>query len=119
MLKRCHFCGRYFRPDPRVGERQKACRREPCRKARKLLAQQRWTERNAGYFRGRYAYVKQWRAKRKALVRPMIQDEIRPKKPLFKMIFLIPGGLRREMIQDEILFQRIENNIFTATGAGG
>jgi hypothetical protein len=49
----------------------------------------------------------------------MIQDEIPLKKPLFKMIFLIPGGLRREMIQDEILFQRIDSNIFTATGAGG
>jgi hypothetical protein len=48
----------------------------------------------------------------------MIQDEILPKKPLFKMIFLIPGGLRREMIQDEILFRRIDNNTFTATGGG-
>jgi hypothetical protein len=48
----------------------------------------------------------------------MIQDEITPKKPLFKMIFLIPGGLRREMIQDEILFQRIDNATFTATGGG-
>jgi len=49
----------------------------------------------------------------------MIQDEIPQKKPVFKMIFLIPGGLPRRMIQDEILFQRIESNIFTATGAGG
>ncbi|HUU37134.1 MAG TPA: hypothetical protein VMW46_02890 [Candidatus Desulfaltia sp.] len=117
MLKRCHFCGRYFRPDPRVGERQKACRREPCRKARKILAQHRWTERNPGYFRGRYPYVKQWRARRNATARPMIQDEMTPKKPLYRMIFLIPGGLRREMIQDEILFRRIDNNTFTATGA--
>ena len=115
MLKQCHFCGRYFRPDPRVGSRQKACWRDPCRKARKILAQHRWTERNPGYFRGRYPYVKKWRAGR---VRPMIQDEITPKKPLFKMIFLIPGGLRREMIQDEILFQRIDNATFTATGGG-
>jgi hypothetical protein len=48
----------------------------------------------------------------------MIQDEITPKKPLFKMIFLIPGGLRKGMIQDEILFQRIDNTTFTATGGG-
>jgi len=116
LLKRCHFCGRYYRPDPRVGERQKACHRDACRKARKLLAQHRWTERNPGYFRGRYPYVKKWREGRP---RPMIQDEIPQKKPVFKMIFLIPGGLPRRMIQDEILFQRIESNIFTATGAGG
>jgi hypothetical protein len=48
----------------------------------------------------------------------MIQDEITPKKPLFKMIFLIPGGIGRGMIQDEILFQRIDNATFTATGGG-
>jgi hypothetical protein len=48
----------------------------------------------------------------------MIQDEIAPKKPLFKMIFLIPGGIGRGMIQDEILFQRIDNATFTATGGG-
>jgi len=118
VLKRCHFCGRFFRPDPRVGERQKACRRDACRKARKILAQHRWTERNPGYFRGRYAYVKQWRAGRKTVVRPMIQDEIPPKKPLFKMIFLIPGGLGREMIQDEILLERIDRTTFIATGGG-
>ena len=99
MFKHCQFCGRYFRPDPRVGSRQKACRREVCRKARKFLAQHQWTERNPGYFRGRYPYVKQWRATRKNTSRPMIQDEITLKKPLFRMIFLIPGGLRRAMIQ--------------------
>jgi hypothetical protein len=48
----------------------------------------------------------------------MIQDEITPKKPVYKMIFLIPGGIRREMIQDEILLRRIDNNTFTATGPG-
>lgn len=118
MLKSCQFCGRYYRPDPRVGARQKACRRESCRKARKILAQHRWAEHNPGYFRGRYPYVKQWRVRRKK-ARPMIQDEITPKKPVYKMIFLIPGGLRREMIQDEILLRRIDHNTFTATGAGG
>jgi hypothetical protein len=101
-----------------VGARQKACRRAVCVKARKILAQHRWTERNPGYFRGRYPYVKLWRAHRQG-ARPMIQDEIAPKNAVYKMIFLIPGGLRREMIQDEILLRRIDNNTFTATGAGG
>jgi hypothetical protein len=35
------------------------------------------------------------------------------------MIFLIPGGLRREMIQDEILLERIDRTTFMATGPGG
>jgi len=70
--------------------------------------------------------VKQWRQRRKdeALLsqRQMIQDEIPAKKPLFnplfKLILLIPGGLRREMIQDEILFQRVDRRTFMATGGG-
>jgi hypothetical protein len=119
LLKRCQFCGRYFRPDPRVVERQKACRRDVCRKARKLLAQHRWTERNPGYFRGRYPYVKEWREARKNAPRPMIQDKIPLLKPLFKMTLLIPGGIGRELIQDEILLERIDRTTFIATGPGG
>jgi len=118
MVKRCRFCGRYYKPDPRVGDRQKACRRDSCRKARKILAQHRWTERNPGYFRGRYPYVKEWRVRRRAAARPMIQDKRPPHKPVYKLLFLIPGGLSPGVIQDEILFRRIDNTIFTATGAG-
>ena len=50
-----------------------------------ILAQHRWTERNPGYFRGHYSYVKQWRARRKGTARPMIQDKITLLKPLYKM----------------------------------
>jgi hypothetical protein len=50
----------------------------------------------------------------------MIQDAIAPQRPLsfpiYKLVFLIPGGLKRRMIQDAILFQRIERNTFAATG---
>jgi len=53
------FCGRYFQPDPRVKEKQKACFREECRHARKQLAQS-------------------------------------------QLILLLPGGLKRRMIQDAI-----------------
>jgi hypothetical protein len=118
VLNHCQFCGRFFRPDPRVGARQTSCRREICRKARKLRAQHRWTEHNPRYFRGRYPYVKQWRVARKTTPRTMIQDEITPKKPLYRMTFIIPGGLRGEMIQDEILLQRIDRTTFLATGRG-
>ena len=115
MVKRCLFCGRYFRPDPRVAQRQKACFRNRCKKARKQLAQSRWCERNSGYFQGRYWYVKQWRQRRKESgflsQRKMIQDKIPVERslfqPLFKLILLVPGGLRREMIQDEIVLQRV------------
>ena len=119
MVKRCLFCGRYFIPDRRVGPKQKACPRAVCRKARKQLAQSLWCRKNPGYFKGRYWYVKQWRAKRRLASRPMIQDEITVEKPLYKLIFLIPGGLRRGMIQDEIMFKRLAGSTFLATGGGG
>jgi len=52
----------------------------------------------------------------------MIQDEIPAfvpvQKPIYKLIFLMPGGLKREMIQDEILFQRLDSRTFMAAGAG-
>jgi hypothetical protein len=98
---------------------QRLCRRDVCRKARKLLAQHRWTERNPGYFRGWYPYVKKWREARKNAPRPMIQDKIPLLRPLFKMTLLIPGGIGREMIQDEILLERIDRTTFIATGPGG
>jgi len=66
--------------------------------------------------------VKQWRLRRResVLAKPMIQDEIAPflplKKPIYKLIFLMPGGLGRGMIQDEILFQRLDWRTFMATG---
>lgn len=126
MVKRCLFCGRYFQPHPRVDLKQKACFRHCCQRARKQLAQSNWMRRNPDYFRGRYDYVKQWRQRRKESALPaqkqMIQDEIAPfaplKKPIYKLIFLIPGGLGRGMIQDEILLQRLDRKTFMATGAG-
>ncbi len=36
--KRCVYCGRFYRPDNRVGKRQKSCGREECRRRRKYDA---------------------------------------------------------------------------------
>ena len=68
--------------------------------------------------------MKQWRQRRKELALQaqgqMIQDEIPAllpvQKPIYKLIFLMPGGLKREMIQDEIVFQRLDSRTFMATG---
>jgi hypothetical protein len=37
LTKKCLFCGKYFVPDPRVGNRQKACRDEQCKKKENKL----------------------------------------------------------------------------------
>jgi len=47
--KPCRICRRWFRPDNRVGDRQRACGRPDCQRARRQKTQARWRCRNAGY----------------------------------------------------------------------
>lgn len=114
MTKQCEFCGRFFVPDPRVGNRQRACSRPECQDTRKRSSKRAWRERETpgGYFAGRYPYVKEWRNKRRCNV---IQDEIPPAKPLLKLVFLVPAT-RFVMIQDEIRLKRIASSTFAAAG---
>src|SRR5438128_9168259 len=46
----CCICRRWFRPDPRIGSRQRACRRPECQDARRKRKQKAWRERNPDYF---------------------------------------------------------------------
>src|SRR5947208_15138432 len=46
----CCICRRWFRPDPRIGSRQQACRRAECQAARRKKKQKAWRERNPDYF---------------------------------------------------------------------
>jgi hypothetical protein len=118
LRKRCAYCGRYFVPDPRVGDRQKACNSEECRKKRKEEAQRRWLEKNPGYFRDRYDYVKEWRRKKKVHHRSsgkMIQDEIPPSKSMRTYVLLIPEA-KTGVIQDEIILRRLGDSMFAASG---
>ena len=119
MVKRCVFCGRFFIPDYRIGERQKACFREACKNARKQQAQREWVQKNPGYFQGRYPYVKGWREKRKSSLgtpgAEMIQDEILSSKPLLRLILLIPAE-KGQRIQDKIVLRRQSRCTFAAYG---
>lgn len=60
QTKICEVCGEAFTPDPRVGNRQRVCKKLSCQAERKHRAQKRWVEKNPGYFTGRYPYLKQW-----------------------------------------------------------
>ena len=121
MGKRCLFCGRFFVPDPRVGERQKACAREACKRERKAVAQRAWCEKNPGYFQGRYPYVKQWRQQKKlssgGASQGVIQDKIPLSKPCLRLILVVPAD-KAGMIQDEILLRRQSRRTFVADGYG-
>src|SRR5580658_3997291 len=45
----CSICRRWFRPDPRVGDRQHACRKPECQTGRRQRTQASWRHRNPGY----------------------------------------------------------------------
>lgn len=115
MLKKCEFCGRFFVPDRRVGNRQRACFLADCKAARKQTSQKEWLSGEPGYFRGRYPYVKEWRQKRCDKAAEVIQDEIPPAKPLLKLVFVVPVT-KDTMIQDEITLKRVDRTTFAAPG---
>lgn len=81
--KVCLICKEDFIPDPRVGDRQKVCKKLSCKLQRKKLAQHNWLSKNPGYFKGRYPQLKDQilaNNKRKAQSRSHacsgIQDEL-------------------------------------------
>ncbi len=48
--KRCCICRDPFWPHPRVGVRQRACRKPDCQKARRAQTQKAWREKNPDYW---------------------------------------------------------------------
>src|SRR5580698_5830954 len=45
----CASCRQWFRPDPRVGSRQRACGKSECQAWRRQKTQAGWCRRNPGY----------------------------------------------------------------------
>lgn len=117
MAKHCEFCGRFFVPDPRVGNRQRSCFRRQCQEARKRASKRAWRERETprGYFAGRYAYLKAWRRRRRHAAADVIQDEMPTAKPVLKLVLWLPAT-RVSMIQDEIRLRRLAKTEFAAPG---
>ncbi len=120
MSKRCEYCGRYFTPDRRVGNRQRCCGSVECKGKRKQSSQKSWVQKNPGYFYGRYDYVKEWRTKRRQaddieIAKNVIQDKIPHANPIQQLTLLIPERLTG-VIQDEIRLRRVGNSTFAAYG---
>ena len=122
MVQRCAICGRHYRPDRRVGQRQRSCARPECRRERKRRAQQHWVAENPDYFQGRYEYVKAWRQRRREQRQQepnpppeVIQDKIPPKNLYQRLTLLIPA-CRAGVIQDEIVLKRLTGSTFIAHG---
>jgi hypothetical protein len=48
----CSICRQWFRPDPRVGARQRACSKPECQAARRKRTQANWRAQNPEYAAG-------------------------------------------------------------------
>ena len=110
--KRCVYCGRFYRPDPRARGTQKSCKSPKCRAKRKRESHKKWLKANPEYFKGRYSEVKEWRSNHPDYQRLWrkktreIQDEIPPAEPVKTMVLVIPDGMLKNEIQDEIRLVR-------------
>ncbi|MEO0248242.1 MAG: hypothetical protein ABIN58_01625 [candidate division WOR-3 bacterium] len=83
--KACRYCGRRFVPDPRVGDRQRACSLT-CQRLRKQENNRRYRKKNPGYWKNHYEdsvkpwrqrhpeYQRTWRQKRKAHEKPAVRE---------------------------------------------
>jgi hypothetical protein len=106
--KRCVYCGRYYRPDPRARDNQKSCCNPTCRAKRKRASYKKCVEANPEYFKGRYAEIKEWRKKNPDYQRLWrkktreIQNGIPPAKPVRTMVLVIPEEMLKNEIQNEI-----------------
>ena len=110
--KRCVYCRRFYKPDPRARKIQKSCQDAKCRAKCKRESQKRWVEANPDYFKGRYSEVKEWRKKHPDYQRLWrkrtreIQDRIPPAEPVKTMVLWIPEKLLKNERQDEIRLVR-------------
>jgi hypothetical protein len=71
----CANCRRWFRPDPRVGNRQHACGKAECQTSRRQRTQASWRRRNPGY-------AMAWRIDHRAAQTPSPPEPLRMPAPL-------------------------------------
>lgn len=123
MAKRCEYCGRYFNPDNRVGNRQRACSRTECKRQRRIQAVKRWKQNNPSAVLNHYEdYVKPWRQSRrnealslKTHLHTEVKTEDTPLQGCLEIILRIPAK-GKEVIRNEIWLIRVDNTTFAGYG---
>lgn len=107
----CCICRRWFRPDGRVGARQRACGGE-CRRKLRKKTQAAWRQRNPDYFRERRLSAR-FEVAREA-ERPSRLGDERPRRPPPLRMTDRLGEVPWDLAQDEIGVQVTD---FIATAA--
>lgn len=63
LTKTCEICRHLFAVEPRVGARQRVCKKLACQRERKRRYLNQWLAEDCTYYQRRYAdYLKAWRA---------------------------------------------------------
>lgn len=123
--KHCDFCGRFFTPDRRTGNKQRSCPRPECRKLRKAAAQAAWASKNRDYFKNRYENTKRWREEHPGYQRQRrkmageIQDEIPASTSMKSVRLLLPAEWFKNGIQDTMaVITLIDSDTYISTAKG-
>lgn len=103
----CRICGKWFVPNPRVGDRQKTCGRDACKRKWHARKCKEWNRKNHAYFQANYLMDKLERLKclpdgekREPGKR---KKSIKTGPPLFRFTPPLP----RDVIQDVMQVQPI------------
>lgn len=80
--RHCCICSTLFRPDPRVGARQKTCGSLACQQARHAEQQKRWRQRNPDYFTTRRLRKRQRQAELAAAELTRVRSGVAAGEPL-------------------------------------
>ncbi len=115
-MKRCPYCRRLFKPDPRSAYEQRACSAAECRKQRKRDAQKKWREKNPTYFHDHYrAQVKKWLDKHPGYLKNYRQNNrnyvgVNEKEEKRRMAINVTGdhaGLEVRVVEMERFFRHL------------
>lgn len=77
----CRICGKWFSPDPRLGDRQKTCGAAECQRQRHAAKCAEWNRKNRSCFRESYLKSRIDSAKRPAAEHPPSPCSPSPEKP--------------------------------------
>ena len=86
----CTICRTWFRPDPRIGARQRACDKPECQKARRRKTQAGWRKQNP-------EYGATYRIQQRVLLRVPPPEPLRMPEPLNK----VPWDLAKDQFGAE------------------